>query len=218
MSIIPVIMIAGATTIVSVAMWVAWRNATRANFVRDYRFPPGLLRALGKQYPQLKGGDLQLVGRGLRQFFLAWLHGGMRPVSMPSRVVDDLWHSFILDTRAYQAFCKKAFGRFLHHLPVTALSQDRRNNEGLRRVWWQTCREENIDPRTPSRLPLLFALDAKLGIEGGFRYALDCQRLHDAREGTVQCAADFGNSSVDGGTDGFGDDSDGGDGCGGGGD
>lgn len=51
----------------------------------------------------------------LKQFFAAYLTGGGRPVSMPSQIVDDLWHEFILYTRDYQKFCRWAFGRLLHH-------------------------------------------------------------------------------------------------------
>ena len=218
MSLFPVIVVGVIPTIVAVALWVAWSNAKRANFIREYRFPHGLLPALGKRYPALGGAELQLVSRGLRQFFLAYLYGGRRHVSMPSQVADELWHAFILNTRAYDAFCRQAFGRFLHHAPAVVLSKDKRNNEGLRRVWWHTCREENIDPRKPTRLPLLFALDAKLGIEGGYRYALDCSRLTEPASGTTQCVGDFGDAGIDGGTDGFGDGGDGGDGGGCGGD
>jgi hypothetical protein len=140
--------------------------------------------------------------------------------------VDDLWHEFILYTRAYEAFCGKAFGGFLHHTPAVVLSPDKRDNEGLRRVWWQCCKEENIDPRSPLRLPLLFAIDAKLGIADGFVYKPDCKALQGSEAGTIHCGADFSDSSIDGGTDGFADGgADGGGdgggcggGCGGGGD
>ena len=170
--------------------------------------------------------DCALVARGLRQFFLAYLNSGCRFVAMPSQAVDDLWHEFILYTRAYEAFCGKAFGGFLHHTPAVVLSEDKRNNEGLRRVWWQCCKEENIDPRSPLRLPLLFAIDAKLGIADGFIYKPDCKALQGSEAGTAHCGADFSDSSIDGGTDGFADGgADGGGdgggcggGCGGGGD
>lgn len=33
--------------------------------------------------------------------------------------VDDLWHSFVLHTEAYQAFCRTQAGRFVHHQPGT---------------------------------------------------------------------------------------------------
>ena len=83
---------------------------------------------------------------GLRQFFLAYLMSGKRYVSMPSQVADDLWHEFILYTRDYDAFCRRAFGVFLHHTPAVVLSEHRKSNEGLRRVWWYCCKYENIDP------------------------------------------------------------------------
>lgn len=47
---------------------------------------------------------------------------------MPSQVTDDLWHEFILCTRHYDAFCRRAFGGFLHHTPAVVLSRDRQNN------------------------------------------------------------------------------------------
>lgn len=208
-------MFAVIPTIILLAIWGAWKQAERANFIRDYRFPSGLLAKLREQRPDLRSNDLQLVARGLRQFYLAYLYGRYQPVSMPSKIVDELWHEFILHTRHYDDFCRKAFGRFLHHTPATVLGKDRRNNEGLRRAWWHSCREESIDPRKATRLPLLFALDAKLGIADGYRYALNCLRLREPADGTTQCAADLGDSSIDGGTDGF-DGADGGDGGGGG--
>jgi hypothetical protein len=189
----------------------------RAEFIRTYRLPRGLLRKLAEKHPTLTLKDCALVSRGLRQFFIAYLMSGKKFVSMPSVVADDLWHEFILYTRDYQSFCKRAFGGFLHHTPAVILSEERKSNEGLRRVWWFTCKYENIDPRNPTRLPLLFALDAKLNIPGGFVYQPDCEALRKSGVGVgaTYCAGDFSSTSVDGGTDGFGDGG-GGDGGGGG--
>lgn len=90
---------------------------------------------------------------------------------------------------------------------------------------------ENINPRQPTRLPLLFALDTKLNIANGFRYTPNCDALRrdsTGSSGTVHCGGDFSDSSYDGSTDGFGDSpsgdgssgedggGDGGSGCGGG--
>jgi hypothetical protein len=72
------------------------------------------------------------------------------------------------------SLCRRAFGGFLHHTPAAALSKSDHTNDGLRRAWWQACREEHINPQQPTRLPLIFALDRKLGIQGGFVYLLDC--------------------------------------------
>jgi hypothetical protein len=200
------------------------RETRRAEFIRHYAFPKGLLERLQLRQAGLPAKDAQLVARALRQFFLAHLQSGHRFVSMPSQVADELWHEFILYTRAYDDFCRRAFGRFMHHTPAVVLSADKRGNAGLRRTWWWCCQEENINPRRPTRLPLLFALDAKLGIAGGFVYTPDCRALRANGDGSSHCGADFGSGGFDGGTDGFGDGggggSDGGDGggCGGGGD
>ena len=115
----------------------------------------GLLQRLEKHHPGFERKDSALVSRGLRQYFLAYLMSGRRYVSMPSQVADDLWHEFILYTREYDAFCRRAFGGFLHHTPAVVLSEHRKSNEGLRRVWWYCCKYENIDPVSPTRLPLL---------------------------------------------------------------
>jgi hypothetical protein len=210
--------------------WLKLRRAKRAEFIRTFILPKGLYDSLRKKHPSLSLKDCELVGRGLRQFFLAYLTSGRKYVSMPSQVVDDLWHEYILHTRSYQVFCEQAFGRFLHHLPAATLSttratdgESRLSNEGLRRCWFFACKDELINPKSPSRLPLLFALDAKLAIAGGFQYLADCTGVvRQGNHGIVHCGGDFGSASFDGSTDGFGDSAsasssgDGGDGGGGG--
>ena len=226
--------LAVAAIVLLLAAVLSWRVVMyyrRVDFVRTYQFPKGLFDKLAARRPQLARKDIALVARGLRHFFLAYLGCGRSFVSMPSQVADDLWHEFILYTRNYEQFCSKAFGGFFHHAPAVVLAPQQRNtNAGLRRVWWQCCKEENIDAKKPSRLPLLFALDAKLGIAGGFFYAADCAALRAGARGELYCGGDFSDSSVDGGTAGFGNgvadggvsDGDGGSsdggGCGGGGD
>jgi hypothetical protein len=39
---------------------------------------------------------------------------------MTSREVDAVWHTFILFTRDYHAFCEEVFGHYLHHQPTAA--------------------------------------------------------------------------------------------------
>lgn len=80
-------------------MWRHWRRSVRADYIRTYTFPSELYNKLRKRRPDLSLKECQLVGRALRQFFLAYLQGGCRYVSMPSQVVDDLWHELILYTR-----------------------------------------------------------------------------------------------------------------------
>ena len=85
---------------------------------------------------------------------------------------------------------------------------------GIRRAWRLACKLEGIDPKHPQRLPLLFALDAQLGIAGGFIYTLDCKDAATSSSGAF-CASDIGSCGGDAGGDG---DSGCGGGCGGGGD
>lgn len=56
-----------------------------------------------------------------------WFLGNRRysnelPDGFPSlrgqQPIDAYWHEFILDTRAYQAFCSAHLGGFLHHVPT----------------------------------------------------------------------------------------------------
>lgn len=203
-------LVASATAVAGMAVYAnkVRLRLRRESHIRAYMFPRGLFDKLSKVRPGFDAKEQQLVARALRQYFLAYLKSGCQRVAMPSRVVDDLWHEFILFTRDYANFCQLAFGRFLHHTPAVKLGAAGADNEGLRRVWWYCCLEENINPRKPTRLPLLFALDKKLGIADGFVYHLDCGRA--PRETMAadyaggQCVSHFNDSSLDGTTSGFG--------------
>jgi hypothetical protein len=184
-------------------------NYRRAEYIRTFRFPVGLIDKLLRHHPSMKPKHAQLVARALRHFFLAHLNSGLKFVSMPSQVVDDLWHEFILYTREYSGFCDKAFGRFMHHTPAVVLGSGERDNEGLRRAWWHTCVEENINPHFPTRVPLLFALDQKLRIPNGFVYRPNCKPDRDSGTSAVYCGTDFASPDIDGSTVGFNEKADG---------
>ena len=206
----------------------AWEASRRRQFIREARMPRFLGDKLRAQYPQLSAGDADLVLRGLRQFFLAHLRSQRQFVAMPSRLADAAWHEFILHTKAYEAWCQAAFGRLMHHTPAEVLGRDPKRNDGLRRAWFWACKEESINPRQPSRLPLLFALDKKFAIAGGFAYVPDCRDIESQSGSDAYCGTSFGDSdggSGDaggfGGSESSGDGGDGGGdggGCGGGGD
>ena len=208
-----IILIAIFSVIILFALYNQRNRAEREATIRFYPFPIGLFDRLQKKHPHLTPKDCQIVAQGLRQFFLCYKRSQYKFVSMPSQVVDDLWHEFIIFTSDYQEFCHKAFGRFLHHTPAVSIGSNKSSNTGLRRCWWFACKEENINPRRPTRLPLIFAIDLKLKIPGGFSYSADCRGIRKntaaSREdsGTVvYCGSDFHDSSHDGGTHGFGND------------
>ena len=221
----PTVIVLVVASFVGAAILAIWSRWQREIAVRESALPQYLKRKLRETYPQLTGKDCDLVERGLRQFFLACLRSNGRFVAMPSRVVDAMWHEFILHTRSYRDWCELVLGRFLHHTPAEVLGPQAATNDGLRRAWYWACRDESIDPKAPTRLPLLFALDSKLRIANGFAYQPDCgdiQRAGAARQadgGAVYCGTSFADDSFSGDAESMGgvDTSDGGsDGDGGG--
>jgi hypothetical protein len=191
-------------------LWKLRKERAREYHIRTFSFPRGIFAKVINKYPHLTQKDMELVGQGLRQFFMAYQKSGHQYISMPSQVADELWHEFILYTKNYQEFTKHAFGVFLHHTPAIVLSQKAQRNIGLRRCWRHACLEEHINPIKPSRLPLLFALDVKLKIGDGYHYVADCSGLRQEQgEGgsTIYCGGDFSDNSIDGGTDGLSDSS-----------
>lgn len=150
------------------------RNRRRGEFLQSFMPPPELLGVLRVRHPHLSNADCETVARGLRQFFLAHHQRRKYFLAMPSQVADDLWHEMILSTRLYEDFCRRAFGKTLHHTPAHAVGGGRKTQQGLRRAWKLVCEQESIDYRKPSRLPLLFALDGALAIQNGFVYLPDC--------------------------------------------
>lgn len=210
----------------------AWQTSLRRQFIREAEFPRFIAAKLIAAYPQLQPRDTDLVLRGLRQFFMAHLRSERKFVAMPSKLVDTAWHEHILHTQNYQGWCAAAFGGLLHHTPAEVLGRDARRNDGLRRTWYWACKEESIDPRKPLRLPLLFAVDAKFDVTGGFRYTPDCSAIDRASGSDAHCGSSFSESdagsgdadgfggsesSSDGGSSGSDGGGDGGSGCGGGG-
>jgi hypothetical protein len=176
----------------------AWLQSRRRQFVRESLLPRFIGGKLREKYPHLTVNDTDLVMRGLRQYFMTYLRSERKFVAMPSQVVDAAWHEFILSTRAYESWCKVAFGKLLHHSPAEVLGKSAARNDGLRRTWFWACKEESIDPRAPTRLPLLFALDKKLDIPGGFTYIPDCKDIDRQSGSGTQCGSEFGNDSGSG--------------------
>jgi hypothetical protein len=93
------------------------RRRRRRYIEERYEFPPALLDKLRAHHPRLREEELSQVLDGLRQWFVACLYADGEMIGMPSRIVDDAWHEFILMTRPYTEFCDRAFGKYLHHTP-----------------------------------------------------------------------------------------------------
>jgi len=167
--------IALSVALVLLIAFSAWQHARRLaldreHHIRAYVFPRAVLQELTKAYPSLQPKDISLAARALREFFLVHARAGGQLIYMPSKIVDALWHAFILDTRAYHAFCKAAFGAYFHHIPARTMGSADKDGAARWRTWRLACLEENIHPTKATRLPLLFALDTKLAIPGAVAY------------------------------------------------
>lgn len=199
--------------------YALWRRARRKHgeqFIDSFPYQKFLDKRLAQKRPELTPTQRELVFDGLKDYFHLCNIAGRQMVAMPSQVVDDAWHEFILFTRQYQSYCQQALGRFLHHTPAEAMASPTIAQDGIKRAWRLACHREAIDPKAPSRLPLLFAIDGLLGISNGFKYQLDCMASGKADSG--YCASHIGCSSGCSGDSGGTSDSgsDGGSGCSGG--
>jgi hypothetical protein len=195
---IPLLAVVFASGAAAVYMAMGHRSARlkRESYIRHFVFPASVLQSLTKTYPHLEEKDHFLVARALRQYFLVHLRAPKATVGMPSRAVDALWHDFILDTKTYHAFCSKAFGSFFHHIPAGKKSMTGSKGDAMRLTWRLACLEENIDPRNATRLPLLFAVDAKLKIPDGHVYDLEVVKRPPG-EGTNGSCGGMGCSGGD---------------------
>jgi hypothetical protein len=161
-------------------IYTYWRRKNHVG-VRFRKVPAGAIplsvsKKIQETYPHLTGAQVRRVIDGLRAFFEISQQAKGRIVSMPSVAVDTAWHEFICNTRAYGQFCKRTFGRYLHHTPNEAMPKASSAREGIQRAWVLSCRREGLHVRSPARLPILFAIDSELNIAGGYRYSVDCSR------------------------------------------
>jgi hypothetical protein len=98
------------------------RQRRDQDYIWFYPFPEHIEERCRRDRPDLTDREWKLVEQGLREWFVccAWRDGEV--LGMPSRLVDEAWHEFILDSRAYTEFCERAFGEYLHHTPEPAMT------------------------------------------------------------------------------------------------
>ncbi len=139
-------------------------------FSDAYQFPAAVKERVGKQYPHLSDDQLSLVMEGLRQYFKLLGRANNETVSMPSRAVDVAWHEFILFTQAYKEFCQQGIGRFIYHTPVEEMTSPAELEKGMKKAWFLACELHGINHLSPTKLPLLFAIDGALNIPNRVGY------------------------------------------------
>ena len=182
--------------------WKKEQQKKQLRFIENYQFSPALIKRVQAQHDYLSDTDMRKVVEATRDYFYICNQAKGKMVAMPSEIVDVLWHEFILFTREYQLFCQKGIGRFLHHTPTEAMKTPTSAQEGIKRAWRLACAKANINPKHPTKLPLLFAIDKSLKIKGGFSYQLNCKGSPTASNGSScggYCATDIGCTSGCGG-------------------
>ncbi|MER5636239.1 hypothetical protein ABT095_04710 [Kitasatospora sp. NPDC002227] len=141
--------------------WFDRRTARVRVAVEALELPPAVFRTCPFE-------PRELIETGLRQ----WLRCcgaallDRQVIGMPSYAVDEAWHGLILCTGRYQAFCRAAYGRFLHHhpeggAPPGAARRSGSMHEQLRRtaVAWSLVAR-------PGEECVLWDLDARVGAPG----------------------------------------------------
>ena len=182
--------------IVIIYFWKKKKKREQLLFIENYKFSSSLLKRVQKQHNYLTNDDIELVVDAMRDYFYICSQANGKIVSMPSEIVDVFWHEFILFTREYDKFCKKSFGKFLHHTPTEAMKSKTSAQKGIKRAWRLACAKDKINPKNPIKLPWLFNIDKALDIKGGFKYELNCKnRYSNANNIGVYCATEINCAS-----------------------
>ena len=180
------------------------REQKRIDFLRDYTFPLSCYAEVQQRYPHLTDAQVEIAFDQLRLYFEICLvyssPGSSKLVAMPSKLVDVCWHAFICETREYQAFCKSAFGGFLHHesrvntsFPLIDISMDEVANDESAKLSVEAQDQRELDFKNQlyaariyhwtlaicgaksssetNQAPLLFSIDQEFTIEDGYFYS-----------------------------------------------
>jgi hypothetical protein len=135
-------------------------RARRAeSFIRSYTVPRPVMRKVAAAHPELGPAQRDAVEHGLREWLICCAYRDGEQLGMPSAAVDWAWHEFILDTPAYHAFCRRAFGGYLHHVPEADMAVP------IRVGLWATVRAwDRSAAARAGETATLWDLDERLGL------------------------------------------------------
>ncbi len=140
------------------------RAARKAEaYIASYKFPAHVAARVTRRVPELDEANWGLVEQGLREWFVCCAWRGRTILGMPSRLVDEAWHEFILDSLSYIRFCEAAFGEYLHHTPDEAMSTP------MPDALADTVRAWDRSELGSSEESVLWNLDERFGVEQPLR-------------------------------------------------
>lgn len=138
-------------------------------FVEQYVFHPVIVQRFKKQLKlelglSISDYDTQKVLAAFKDFIC--VIGVYGSAQMPSRIVDVLWHTFLLYTDKYHEFCQLTGLGFIHHRPddiaeyeaSEAQATHKTDPEELYRITFENCIELKAVNEGDGR-PRLFSID-----------------------------------------------------------
>lgn len=201
-----ILVIAGSTGAVLLLLkvinaYLDRREEKRHGLLKDYIFPASCYAEVMQRYSHLTSEQVEIAFEQLRLYFevcLVYLSpNSSKLAAMPSKLVDTCWHSFICETREYQAFCKSVFGDFLHHesklntdfqlidisandiqngksaksLTGAQQENDFKDQLAAARIYhWALSLNGSQNRSAVIQVPLLFSIDQELIIGNGYFY------------------------------------------------
>ncbi|WP_338846894.1 hypothetical protein V8J88_24395 [Massilia sp. W12] len=157
--------------------------------LQAYHFPPILEAKLRQHIPQLSRQDYTLACQALRIYLLLRYDQQEQDSSivLPSQAVRLLWREFVLRTADYREFCQTVMFSPLHYdleeefTPVLSAARQRQ----FQHCWRAAAQIRDFGPPMADGMPLLFALDQKIGMDSGWRHKMENGSLRSQFQGQV---------------------------------
>lgn len=140
----------------------------------------------------------------LSQFFDLPRHSvAAGALALPSKAADSVWHVWLThDAASLARWQQHHFGRETAHLEAPELGQPL--EQALAHSWAAACRSEGVSP-LGRKLPLMFEVDARLRVPGGWAYGTHGQRVfhqdldtHGKRSARIHHHAGLGAAALAG--------------------
>jgi hypothetical protein len=163
-------------------------NIQHIKFIDEYVFNESILKRafsdIERKYKISLSEDNRIVIElALKDYFKS-RYSKIGNTGMPSVLVDELWHVFILYTPIYFDFCKKQGVDYIHHSPEDVSKADsiKENNEmefqskrkmSCLNAYISCCNLEGLNPLETSSMPLLFNIDMLFDFEEGHYHDLE---------------------------------------------
>ncbi|WP_440055574.1 hypothetical protein ACSLBF_05365 [Pseudoalteromonas sp. T1lg65] len=145
-------------------------------FINQYELPVDVIDYFDwhveSQFKQrLSLDEIKIIVEGLKDYFI-YILLSPKKVAAASKLVDELFHCFILHTQDYMDFCD-GVGRYIHHFPIQKKkvkghltnTKDIEFNEhyqSIIRTYCIACQASELDPLTTDITPYFFRIDSIL--------------------------------------------------------